>query len=33
MTVGEYVHVNRGMNRASGKATYTVTRVESDPNK
>jgi len=33
-TVGEYVHVNRGMNQGVKEGDlYTVTRVESDPNK
>jgi len=33
-TVGEYVHVNRGMNQGVRQGDlYTVTRVESDPNK
>ena len=33
-TVGEYVHVNRGMNQGVKQGDlYTVTRVESDPNK
>src|SRR5256885_4194683 len=33
-TVGEYVHVNRGMNQGVRQGDlYTVTRLESDPNK
>jgi len=33
-TVGEYVHINRGMNQGVKQGDlYTVTRVESDPNK